>query len=188
MPDFTFDTSLAEFNVPYKTWLANREKTWSGVASGAIIFQEDRVLLVQRAADDSLPNLWEIPGGAVDPEDESILAGCAREVREETGLKVKHIRRLVTEGEGGMENTVFTNSRGTKVFVKLTFEVDVEDGADVVLDPVEHQAWVFATEAEVEKQKVGDVMGIPLSTGYVARLTKEAFRLRKEDEAKQSGQ
>lgn len=184
MADFTFDPSVAEFNVPYKTWLTNADKTWSGVASGAIIFQEDRVLLVQRAPDDSMPNLWEIPGGAVDPEDESILAGCAREVREETGLKVTHIRRRVTEGEGGMENTVFTNSRGTKTFVKLTFVVDVEEGADVVLDPIEHQAWVFATGEEVEKQKVGDAMRIPLATGYVERLTKEAFRLKREDDAK----
>ncbi|CEJ93165.1 hypothetical protein VHEMI08774 [[Torrubiella] hemipterigena] len=178
-PSFTYDACLEEFNVPYKQWLATKDKTWNGIASGAIIFQEDRVLLVQRAPDDSMPNLWEIPGGAVDPEDASILAGCVREVFEETGLRVKHIRRLVTEGADGPEWTVFTNRTGKRFFVKFTFEVDVEEGADVVLDPVEHQSWVFATKDEVEKQAVGELR-IPLATPYVRRLVVEGFRLRDE--------
>lgn len=190
-PTFTFDDSVSEWNVPGKDWLHTHEKHWNGVASGAIVFDGDRILLVQRSADDSMPNLWETPGGAVDSSDATILEGCARELREETGLTAERIVRRVTEGADGDEYTVFTNSRGTKVFCKFVFEVEVKDGDEVVLDPIEHQGWVWATEDEVRKGRVGDVDGsegiaIKLTTPHVTRMIMEAFRLRKEDAQKQT--
>ncbi len=190
--NFTHDLSLEEWNVSGKEWLQTHNKHWDGIASGAVVFSSDnRVLLVQRSADDSMPNLWETPGGAVDTSDGTILEGCARELREETGLTAVRFVRRVTEGAEGDEYTVFTNSRGTKVFCKFVFEVEVPDDEEVVLDPVEHQGWVWATEEEVRKGKVGDGDGgegvpIKLTTPHVMRLVMEAFRLRKEDGKKES--
>jgi 8-oxo-dGTP pyrophosphatase MutT (NUDIX family) len=53
--------------------------------------EEDRLLLMQRAASDSLPLLWEVPGGALDPEDPTVLHGAARELWEEAGLATKKV-------------------------------------------------------------------------------------------------
>ncbi|KAL6895368.1 hypothetical protein HDV57DRAFT_511976 [Trichoderma longibrachiatum] len=74
--DFAFDASLVEFTVPKADWLRINNKAFDGVHTSAFIFDaQGRVLLVQRAAHDSMPNLWETPGGAVDAGDASILVG-----------------------------------------------------------------------------------------------------------------
>jgi 8-oxo-dGTP pyrophosphatase MutT (NUDIX family) len=61
----------------------------------ALIESEGRTLLVRRAAWDSLPGRWELPGGKVD-RDEPLLEGLAREVEEETGLMLASARLLRT--------------------------------------------------------------------------------------------
>lgn len=186
MSKIPFAPEVSDWNVPSKEWLATHDKHFAGIASSAVVFDGPRVLLVQRSPDDSMPNLWELPGGAVDSTDGTILDGCARELKEETGLTATRIVRRATEGADGEEITVFTNSRGTKIFCKFVFEVEVKDGEEVVLDPVEHQGWVWATEDEVVKGKVGDGDGgdgirIPLTAPHVRRIIMEAFRLRKLD-------
>jgi 8-oxo-dGTP diphosphatase len=54
---------------------------------GAMIEQDGKYLITQRPATASLPNLWEFPGGRVEPgeTDEEALA---RELREEMGIHV----------------------------------------------------------------------------------------------------
>ncbi|KAL7790639.1 NUDIX domain-containing protein [Trichoderma afarasin] len=188
--DFAFDESLIEWTVPKSDWLEIHDKNFDGVATSAYIFDaQGRVLLVQRAAHDSMPNLWETPGGAVDSGDSSILAGCAREVREEVGLIAKRMKRLVTEGEGRGKWSVFTNRSGTRVFCGFAFEVEVEEplgeegkGVEVVLDPEEHQAFCWAGEEDVRRGVVGG-RRIALSCLMVRNRLMEAFRLRREDGA-----
>ncbi|KAJ4854353.1 NUDIX domain-containing protein [Trichoderma breve] len=178
--DFAFDESLIEWTVPKSDWLEIHDKNFDGVATSAYIFDaQGRVLLVQRAAHDSMPNLWETPGGAVDSGDDSILAGCAREVREEVGLVARRMKRLVTEGEGRGKWSVFTNRSGTRVFCGFAFEVEVDEG-EVVLDPEEHQAFVWAGEEEIRRGVVGG-RRIALSCLMVRNRLMEAFRLRRED-------
>lgn len=54
----------------------------------AVIFDEDRFLLLQRSHGDRYnPGLWEFPGGKVDSEEE-LVDGLKREVFEETGLEI----------------------------------------------------------------------------------------------------
>ncbi|TQS32952.1 hypothetical protein Golomagni_06720 [Golovinomyces magnicellulatus] len=183
-PEFTHDPSVEPWNKPYKQWLTDNEKTWNGVATSAFVFDENRMLLVQRAPDDSMPNLWEPPGGAVDPEDVSILAGCAREVFEEAGLKVKRVKANVTLGLEKPElRDVFTNGAGNRLFVRFGFLVDVDE-AEVKLDPIEHQAYVWATEEDVKRGRIsigdsGDDLFIPITTLNTKKFVMEAFRLRK---------
>lgn len=192
MSQLTFSRNVAEFNVPGKEWLAIHDKHFDGLHASAVVFDSSssavssaRILLVQRAALDSMPHKWELPGGAVDGEDVTILDGCARELLEETGLTAVRILRRVTEGAGGEALTVFTNSSGKRIFCKFVFEVDVADGAEIVLDPDEHQDWVWASEQEVVEGRVAGEDGkcIPLTAPHVQRIIMESFRLRKGEEA-----
>ncbi|CAM1509900.1 Fc.00g002350.m01.CDS01 [Cosmosporella sp. VM-42] len=181
----TFDDSVSEWNFTGPEWLKRNEKTWHAIAVGAIIFDsQDRMLLVQRASHDSLPNLWEVPGGAVDPEDPSILYGCARELWEESGLVARHISNIVTEGPGLKPGTVFPNRTGKRFFCKFTFVVEVEEG-EVKLDPEEHQDYVWATEEEARSGSIGE-RKIPITHAQMSRLVLEAFRLRKLNKGKEA--
>ncbi|KAH8653708.1 NUDIX hydrolase domain-like protein [Xylariales sp. PMI_506] len=116
---------------------------------------EPRLLLIQRAPHDSMPLCWEIPGGAVDDEDETVLHGAARELREEAGLRAA---RMVAE-LGPL--TAFRTRSGLRV-VRASFLVEVEAEAGglegmVKLDPNEHTAYVWVTEAEARAKKIGDL-------------------------------
>ena len=59
----------------------------------ALIIREGKILMLQRGPAISLPDHWCLPGGRID-EDESPEAACVREVREETGLEIRVVRRL----------------------------------------------------------------------------------------------
>jgi len=48
---------------------------------------DGRVLLIRRSVADTGAGIWEMPGGAVEPE-ESIENALLREIEEETGLKI----------------------------------------------------------------------------------------------------
>jgi ADP-ribose pyrophosphatase YjhB (NUDIX family) len=62
------------------------------VGVGAVIFDEGRVVLIKRKYE-PLAGQWSLPGGALDLG-ESLEAGVAREIREETGLEV-HVGPVV---------------------------------------------------------------------------------------------
>ncbi len=55
--------------------------------AGAVMERDGDLLLVQNRRRDGAHD-WSTPGGVVDPTDDSVLAGLAREVEEETGLVV----------------------------------------------------------------------------------------------------
>jgi 8-oxo-dGTP pyrophosphatase MutT (NUDIX family) len=179
-----FSSSLSSLNVSVKEYLA-LHKEYEGIAIGALIFDSrDRLLVLQRAAHDSMPNLWETPGGACDEEDETILHGVAREVWEESRLKVSAILQQVGPGDG----IVFFTRKGLKV-CKYTLEVEVESTEGVKLDPNEHQNYIWVTEEECRGHKVEDgdsVVEIKFTTPAQDATILEGFRLRKA--AKLDGQ
>ncbi|KAI8668159.1 Nudix hydrolase domain-containing protein [Fusarium keratoplasticum] len=182
-PEFklTFDESVSEWNINHREWLKINEKTWDSLATGALVFDaQDRILLLQRAPNDSMPNRWEIPGGACDDEDPTVLYGCARELWEEAGLELRHISCVVPDGFGGKPGAVFTNRTGRRFFCKFSFIVDVAEYSEVKLDPNEHQDFVWATEEEVERQAIGD-REIPLTNSLMTNLISKAFDMRKAD-------
>ena len=90
------------------------------------------------------------------------------------------------DGGGGSESEMrlaqagyrFTNRLGTLVFVRYAFEAEVE-GYTVVLDPNEHQDFVWASEEEVAAERVGE--RAILLTGRAGRvMLLRAFALRRE--------
>ncbi|KIW31009.1 uncharacterized protein PV07_02694 [Cladophialophora immunda] len=210
-PEFTFTShpSVSSFAVPFQTYIAD-QATISGsldyqyVAVGAHVFSRRptatdtagpahtddnndngsndlRVLLIQRAAHDSAPLRWEVPGGASDLEDASILHSVARELWEEAGLVATAIGPLVGQGH------VFLTRSGKRV-CKFEFLVEVEGGdafpagpAQVRLDPNEHVDYVWATEQECRDGRT-NVENVELSfTTWQQKATLlEAFKVRKE--------
>lgn len=74
---------------------------------GALIYQGDSILLVQRG-NEPLKGFWSLPGGAVETG-EYLEDAIAREVLEETGLHVKPLRiatvfeRIMRDETGGAE-------------------------------------------------------------------------------------
>ncbi|KAJ6780397.1 hypothetical protein PWT90_03541 [Aphanocladium album] len=95
-PKYTFHASLAGLNVSKAAYLAANPHIVRLMAA-AMVFRLDpatsapQVLLLRRAASDSYPLRWEIPGGSVDASDATVLDGVARELWEETGLVAAHM-------------------------------------------------------------------------------------------------
>lgn len=78
----------------YEALCCNRRKVMSReypaqpiVGVGAVILQDDRVLLVRRGKE-PLKGVWSLPGGALELG-ERLEAGIRREIREEVGLEVE---------------------------------------------------------------------------------------------------
>ncbi|KAK0719073.1 NUDIX hydrolase domain-like protein [Apiosordaria backusii] len=151
------------------------------LATGALVFsQDDHILLLQRAPDDSMPLKWEIPGGACDLEDETVLHGLARELWEESGLLMTRAIELVARD-------VFLTRRGNTV-EKMTFEAEVQAPSSserpvVTLDPQEHVQFLWATEEECRlgKAKLGEEeVDINFTTKDQRRVILTGFKHRKE--------
>lgn len=63
------------------------------IAAKAIIFAHNQVLVLRKSREERTVKRhhgWDFPGGGLEP-DEPIMEALAREVREETGLRVKVI-------------------------------------------------------------------------------------------------
>jgi 8-oxo-dGTP pyrophosphatase MutT (NUDIX family) len=161
---FTIDPSVSEFNVPMRDYVASHQGI-GGIATGAIIFSgpggpygspgNDKLLLVQLASHESMSSLWEVPGGACEWDDETILHSLAREVWEETGLRLRSVLAQV-----GDRYFFFLRS-GLRI-CKLTFAVEVEvpeDGREptVKLEPDEHQRFLWVTSQEFSEKRHGEV-------------------------------
>ena len=136
---------------------------------------ETRLLLVQRSSQDSVPDLWEVPGGSSEYDDPTILHSVARELFEETGLHLTRFNRQIGSGVN------FKTGHGPdkKRWLKLSFEVEaleiprtshdhvhgphniagpgnndqvsdqLLDSLPIKLDPREHQNFAWATEEDI---------------------------------------
>lgn len=158
--NFSAHPSTSPFTVSQEKYLSQHpDDRFQYIATAALVFDkrkgvDPRILLLQRSAQDSMPDKWEVPGGACDDEDESILHGLARELWEEAGLTATYIEPPLGEPH------LFTSRSGKRI-CKFVFVVQVEQGIeghlDVKLDPEEHQRFVWASQDEVKATKVGDV-------------------------------
>ena len=96
---------------------------------GAVILQRgQQLLLVERAADDFMGGLVELPSGTVDAG-EGLIEALVREVKEETSLEVVSVDAYV----GCFD---YVSGSGKKAR-QLNFLVTVADG-EVRLNPQEH--------------------------------------------------
>lgn len=116
------------------------------VASGVIVRRDDNntqlVLLIQRAADDHWPNVWEFPRGKCDkPIGESILKCARREIKEETGLDIT-TGKLIDIYE-------YIADHGKRKSTCHVFECHMDDPNQEVKLSKEHQKYKWVSEAGV---------------------------------------
>lgn len=183
----TDPSTAAAFNVPSSSLIAARKAAdptvvFTGLGTGAVVFNRARtaVLLVQRSASDSMPGLWEVPGGGVDDEDATVAHAVARELWEEAGLVARRVGAVVPTGEGGPLEYVFL-TRSRKIVAKFHFIVDADCDEDAVrLDPKEHQAFVWATEEECEAEQTKGGMEIPFTRNEQKMSVLQAWRMVRE--------
>lgn len=175
------------YNAPVQTYLAANPTVTNPMASAAVFYHGSntsevppRLLLLQRAPNDTLPLKWEFPGGSVDTDgtDPSIINGAVRELREETGLVAKRVVRELGEhrefyeevvGEGRMltwRMVIFEVEVGFEFYnVEELVEGEGEGKKEelrrklpkVELEPDEHVRYLWCTEEEVRAGRCGDV-------------------------------
>lgn len=115
---------------------------------GAVIYKDNKFLLLERVLSDFMGGFVEIPSGTVEAG-ESLLTALAREVQEETGL-------LVTSVLEYLRSFDYKSSSGKKTR-HFNFIIEVEDGV-IKLSPTEHQAyyWVALSDAAFTTLKISD--------------------------------
>jgi 8-oxo-dGTP pyrophosphatase MutT (NUDIX family) len=187
-PPFRFAVhgAAAPFSVNSQTYLLNHpDSKFKYMATGAVVFDDPeskdrRILLLQRSANDSWPSRWEIPGGACDDDDESILHGVARELWEESGLVAAKVGPVV-----GGRVQLFVSRSGKEIgkFVFFVIVKSAEGGTlEVKLNPDEHQRFVWANEAEVRSKKAGDI-DLEFTTADLEATVLRAFELRRNEDS-----
>ena len=115
---------------------------------GAVIYKNNKFLLLERVPSDSMGGFVGIPSGTVEAG-EALLAALAREVQEETGLLVTSVLEYL----GSFD---YRSSSGKKTR-HFNFFVEVEVG-DIKLSPTEHQAyyWVALSDAAFTTLNISD--------------------------------
>lgn len=103
---------------------------------GALLFDRDRILLVERGKD-PLKGYWSLPGGVLEVG-ETLEEGVIREVREETGLQVKPLGVLE------IFERIIRDSRGVAEYhyVLIDYICRITGGTLVADDDVSRVAWV----------------------------------------------
>ncbi|MDE1850640.1 MAG: NUDIX domain-containing protein, partial [Candidatus Micrarchaeota archaeon] len=112
-----------------------------GIAVCGIVSRDGKVLLIKRAPEKHRGGHWEIPGGKVE-KGESLSVALAREVREETNLKLKEVRGYV-----GHADYSPNPKRKVRLFM---FDITADD-SEVCPNPAEHTEYMWATVEEAKR-------------------------------------
>ena len=146
----------------WKTFLG--ESTESEVGMVACLNDKQQFLILRRSPIDRRAGQWTMPGGHIDPEDNSIESGAIRELNEEANLTCK-ISDLTYLGSPKAKKYYFLT-------LKWSGEVEV-DKPNPKTDEIEHDDYKWATIKEI---KDIDDTNIPIY------LLEKALEIQKEGE------
>jgi 8-oxo-dGTP diphosphatase len=108
-------------------------------AVGAVVHNsKDQVLLLKRKPDDSFGDLYEMPGGGVEPG-EDLQGAIYREVQEETGLTVINVVTYL-----GKFEYVTSKKKLTRQF---NFSVDIKNTSPIQIS--EHSEYVWCHKSNI---------------------------------------
>lgn len=134
-------------SVPFRCGHCGFSQFFGPVAAvGALISNDDQQLLLVRRARDPGKGCWGLPGGFVD-RDETIEAAVAREVLEETGLKIVEARYMMSS-----PNQYCYHGMIAPV-IDLFYRCRVDPGVKVRLeaDELDYHEWVRPTDAHLQR-------------------------------------
>lgn len=98
-------------------------------------FKKEEFLIIKRAAHDTHPNLWELPGGAVDLGEDPQYA-VKREILEETGLKTATLYPLTLLNGHSVSDT-------SMQVVRIVYLCHQTEAGSIKLSPDHHKyRWV----------------------------------------------
>lgn len=124
---------------------------------GALIFDDDRRLLLVERGREPLKGFWSLPGGVLETG-ETIAEGVMREVLEETGLTVEPLQiveifeRIMRDAEG----------RAEYHYVLVDYICRMTGGTLAAADDVSNVLWV----------KKQDLTGVRLTEGTLGVIEK----------------
>lgn len=106
------------------------------VVGAVIVFETNKILFLERAAGEFKEGLIELPSGGVN-NDETIIQGLIREVREETGLDVASVTDYL-----GCFDYLSKSGHKTRQF---NFKVITEPG-EIKINPLEHSRFLISSD------------------------------------------
>lgn len=106
------------------------------VAGAVIVLDDNKILLLERAAGEFKEGLIELPSGGVN-DDETIIQGLIREVKEETGLDVISVADYL-----GHFDYLSQSGRKTRQF---NFKVIIKAG-EIKINPAEHSRFLISSD------------------------------------------
>jgi ADP-ribose pyrophosphatase YjhB (NUDIX family) len=134
-----------------------------GIGCSAFVFdsKREKALLIQRSDDGK----WAVPGGAM-MAGESLSEACAREVLEETGLKIK-VNRLLSVYTS--PHRLLTYPDGNKWQpVNLHFEAEIIDGELTINE--EAVAFGFFSQIETENLDMHAMDRMRVHDGFAGKM------------------
>jgi len=117
------------------------DREWT--VAGGLVELDDRLLLVRNHRRGGFSD-WSTPGGVIDDEDASVLAGLTREVEEETGLRVSRWEGPVYEVQAVAPDLGWVMRCEVHRAIEFEGEIHVDDPDGIVVEA----AFVGAAECE----------------------------------------
>src|SRR3990167_738872 len=112
---------------------------------GAVIQRDSSVLLLKRPKDDFMGGIYELPSGRVE-DGESLDIALYREVEEETGLKIREIKRYLGHFD-------YESKSGGKTR-QFNFAVTVGESLEIKLQ--EHDNYAWANKDQLQQYPITD--------------------------------
>lgn len=103
-----------------------------------LIKKDNQILLGQKSPGKGpYPDTWHIPGGGVNLEKEDCEQALIREIKEETGLKVKNVEKVAWDTD------IEPDKNGEQTYyIFLQYSCDYESGEIIAGDDMHHFEWV----------------------------------------------
>ncbi|MFD9618008.1 NUDIX hydrolase [Streptomyces virginiae] len=138
---------------------------------GAVILNDDGEAFAQKRSTHRrlFPDSWDIVGGHVEAG-ETLLEALAREVEEETGRRLRHVRRLLGA-------TTWTGDDSDGLRHEADFLVEVEGDLDrPSLEWSEHSAYGWFDPDDLDRLKENRLPGEFLIHDLIARVVRTGPR------------